>query len=172
LQIPSEANEDNLSDVRWEVIGHFRYKEREYLNDKINDLESNGKNKNVRDLYRGINEFKKGYQRRTNLIKDERGDLLADPRKSLNRWKNYFCQLLKIRRVGDVRQTEMHTDDPLVPEPSASGVGVAVGKLKRYKSPGADQIPGELIQAGGEALRSEIHKLIKSIWTKEELPHQ
>jgi hypothetical protein len=41
-----------------------------------------------------------------------------------------------------------------------------------YKSPGVDQIPAELIQAGGETLRSEIHKLIKLIWNKEELPHQ
>jgi hypothetical protein len=34
------------------------------------------------------------------------------------------------------------------------------------------QIPAELIQAGGETLRSEIHKLINSIWNKEELPEQ
>jgi hypothetical protein len=58
-----------------------------------------------------------------------------------------------------------------VPEPSISEVEVAIGKLKRYKSPGMDQIPAELIQAGGETLRSEIHKLIKLIWNKEELPH-
>jgi hypothetical protein len=60
LQDPSEANVDNLSDVRWEASGHFRNKKREYLKDKINKLESNSKNKNIRDLYRGINEFKKG----------------------------------------------------------------------------------------------------------------
>jgi hypothetical protein len=41
-----------------------------------------------------------------------------------------------------------------------------------YKSPGSDQIPAELIQAGGEILRSKIHKLINSIWNKEELPDQ
>jgi hypothetical protein len=44
--------------------------------------------------------------------------------------------------------------------------------LKRYKLPGNDEIPAELIQAGGETLRSEIHKLINSIWNKEELPDQ
>jgi sorting nexin-29 len=44
--------------------------------------------------------------------------------------------------------------------------------LKRYKSPGVDQIPSELIQAGRETLRSEIHKLIKLIRNKEELPPQ
>jgi hypothetical protein len=32
----------------------------------------------MRDLYRGINGFKKGYQPRSNIVKDERNDLLAD----------------------------------------------------------------------------------------------
>jgi hypothetical protein len=90
LQDPSEANEDNLIDVRRKASRHFMHKKREALKDKINELESNSNNKNIRDLYRGINEFKKGYQPRTNLVKDERCDLLADPHKILNRWKNYF----------------------------------------------------------------------------------
>jgi len=29
--------------------------------------------------YRGINDFKKGYHPRTNLVKDQKGDLVADP---------------------------------------------------------------------------------------------
>jgi hypothetical protein len=56
--------------------------------------------------------------------------------------------------------------------PSIPIVEVAIGKLKTYKSPGADQIPAELIQAGGETLHYEIHELVKLIWNKEELPHQ
>jgi hypothetical protein len=107
LQDPREANEGNLSDVRREASGHFRNKEREYLKNKINLFESNSKNKNIRDLYRSINEFKKGYQPRTNLVKDESGDLLVDPHKILNRWKNYFCQLLKEHGAGGVTRTEM-----------------------------------------------------------------
>jgi hypothetical protein len=106
------------------------------------------------------------------LVKDEGCDLIADSPKILNRWKNYFCQLLNLHGAGGVRQTEMHTIKPFVPEPNASEVKVAIGKLKRYKSPGVDQIPAELIQAGEETLRLEIHKVIKFIWNKEELPHQ
>jgi hypothetical protein len=45
---------------------------------EINELATNSKNKNIRDLYRGINEFKRGYRPRRNLMKDENGDLLAD----------------------------------------------------------------------------------------------
>jgi hypothetical protein len=105
------------------------------------------KDKNIRDLYRGITEFKKGYQPKTNLVNDERGDLL--PQKILTRWKNYFCQQLNLRGAGGVRQTEIHTAEPLVPQPSASEAEVGIGKLRRCKSPGADQIPTEMIQAGG-----------------------
>jgi hypothetical protein len=122
----------------------------EYLKDKINELESNSKNKNIRDLYRGINEFKKGYQPRTNSVKDERGNPLVDPHKIFNRWKNYFCELLNVHGAGGVRQTEIHTVEPFVPEPSVSEVEAAIGKLERYKSQGVDQIPAELIQAGVE----------------------
>jgi hypothetical protein len=67
------------------------------------------------------------------LVKDETGDLLVDPHKILNRWKNYLYQLLNIYGAGGVRQTEMHTAEPFVPEPSASEAEVAIGKLRRYK---------------------------------------
>jgi hypothetical protein len=142
------------------------------LKDSINELESNSKNKKIRDLYRCINVFKKGYQPRIYLVKDERGNLLADSHNILNRWKNYFCQLLNVHWAGGVRQSEMHTAKPFVPECSASEVEDAIGKLKRYKSPGFEHTPAELTQAEGETLHSEIHKLIKLIWNKEELPHQ
>jgi hypothetical protein len=46
---------------------------------------TNSKNKNIRDLYRGIDEFKKGYQPRSDLVKNENGDLLADSHSILNR---------------------------------------------------------------------------------------
>jgi hypothetical protein len=79
---------------------------------------------------------------------------------------------LNVHGAGGARQTEMHTAEPFVPEPSTSMVEVAIGKLKRTKSPGVQQIPEKIIQAEGEALCSEIHKLIKLIWNKEELCHQ
>jgi hypothetical protein len=141
------------------------------LNDKINELATNSKNKNIRDLYRGINEFKRGYQPRNNLVKDENGVLLADSHNILNRWKNYFSQLLNVHNVSDVMQIEVHTADPLVPGPSRLEVEIAIAKLKKYNSPGSDQIPAELIQTKGEILLSIIHKLINYIWNKE-LPDQ
>jgi hypothetical protein len=72
-----------------------------------------------------------------------------------------------------MRQTEIHTAEPFVPEASAAEVEVAIRKMKGHKAPGSDQIPAELIQAGGGGtLHSEIHKLIMLIWNKGELPYQ
>jgi hypothetical protein len=60
LQDPSEINGDKLNNVRPESSRYFRNKNREYLKDKMNELATNSKHKNVRDLYRGINEFEEG----------------------------------------------------------------------------------------------------------------
>jgi hypothetical protein len=66
----------------------------------------------------------------------------------------------------------IHTAEPLVPEPSLVEMEITIGKLKSYQSLGTYQILAELIKAGGEMLCSEIHKLVCSIWNKEELPQQ
>jgi len=59
---PGQRNVDNLNTVRCEAGRHFRNKKKEYLKAKIEELETNSKIKNFRDLYGGINDFKKGYR--------------------------------------------------------------------------------------------------------------
>jgi predicted site-specific integrase-resolvase len=85
-----------------------------YLKDKINDIARNSKNKNIRDLHRGVNECKRGYQPKSNLMKDENGDLLADSHRIVNKRKNYFSQLWNMHNDSEVRQIEVHTAEPLV----------------------------------------------------------
>ena len=112
-------------------------KKKAYLRARIQELETNSTNKNIRDLYRGISDFKTGCQPRCNIIKDEKGDLVADSHSIV-----------------------------------ASEVEFTVDKLKSHKSPGIDQIPAELIKAGGRTICLEIRKLITSIWKKEELAEE
>jgi hypothetical protein len=82
-------------------------------------------------------------------VKYENGELLADSHNILNGWKNYFSHLLNVHNVSDVRQIEVHTAEPLVPDSSRLEIEIAIAKLKKYKSPDSDQIPAELIQGGG-----------------------
>jgi len=142
------------------------------MKDKIEELETNSKIQNIRDLYRDISYFKKGYQPRSNIVKDEKGDLVADSHSIVARWRKYFSQLFNVQGVKDVRQAEIHTAEPLVPEPSAAESELAIEKVKNHKSPGIDQIPAKLIKAGSRTICLEIHKLITSIWKKEKLPEE
>jgi hypothetical protein len=98
----------------------------------------------------GLNAFKSGYQPRYNLVKDGNGDLITYSHHVLNRWKNYVSQLLNEHNVSDVMQILVYTAEPVVP---CQPVGkIVTAKLKKYKLPGSDQIPAEVIQAGGEML--------------------
>jgi hypothetical protein len=51
-----------------------------------------------------------------------------------------FSQLLNVHGVNDARQTEIRTAEPLVPEPSAFEVEMAIEKIKRHKSPDINQV--------------------------------
>jgi hypothetical protein len=116
---------------------------RRHLKTKIEELETDNKINNVRDLYRVINDFQKGYQPRTSIVKNEKGDLVAESDSIMARWRNYFTQLLNVRVFNDVRQAEIHTAEPVVPEPSAFEFELAIEKLKSHISPVTDQIPAE-----------------------------
>jgi hypothetical protein len=63
------------------------------------------------------------------LVKNVRGDLLEDLHTIVNRWLNYFYQLLNVLGVEFIGQTEIQTAEPFVPEPSISEVEVDIGKL-------------------------------------------
>jgi predicted site-specific integrase-resolvase len=118
-------------------------------------------------LQRGISDFNKGYQPRTNIVKVEKGDLVTDSHSILAGWRKHFSQMFNAHGINGVRHREIH-----IAEPSTFGSEKANEKIKRHKLLGIDQIPEKLIKAWVRMIRSEIHKLINSIWNKEELPEE
>ena len=74
---------------------------------EINELETGSKNRNIRDLYSGISDSNKVHQPRNNVVKHDRGDLIADSHNILARWRNNFSQLLNVHGVNDVRHTKI-----------------------------------------------------------------
>ena len=123
LQDPNQSNVDNRNNVRREASRHFRNKKKEYLKAETDEYETNSKiKKNIRDLYRSISYFKKGYLPRTNIVKDEKDKLVTDFHSILTRWRNHFFCLLNVHGVNVVRQVELRTTQRTVPEPCAFGV--------------------------------------------------
>jgi len=66
----------------------------------------------------------------------------------------------------------IHSPEPVAPELIVGEVVMAIEKQKRHTPPGIDRMPAELVKAEGRIFRSEIHKLINSVWNKEELPEK
>ena len=119
-----------------------------------------------------IRMYQNLYQARTNIEKDEEGDLVADIYSILSVWRNSFSQLLNVHEVKVVRHLETHTAEPRMLEPSAFEVEMAIEKPKRHKSPNTDQIPAERNKSERRQIRSEIYKPIDSIWIMEGLPEE
>ena len=80
---------------------------REHQKGRINELETNSKIKNTTDLHSCINKFMSSNHPRTNTVKDEKDDLVADSYSILSRWRNHFSQLLNAYGINNVRQTEI-----------------------------------------------------------------
>ena len=100
IQDPRQSNVDNLNNVRRELSRYFRDKKKANLRAKIEELETNSKIEIIRDLYRGNSDFKKGYQPRCNIVKDEKGDLVADSHNIVARGRNYRVRQ-RIGRFGN-----------------------------------------------------------------------
>jgi len=56
----------------------------------------------------GIIDFKKGYQPRNNIVKDEKCDLVTDSNNILDRWRNEFSQLFEYMGLA-ILGREKHT---------------------------------------------------------------
>jgi len=59
--------------------------------------------------------------------------LVADSHSILANGRNHFPQLSNIHGVNDVRQTEIHAAESLVPEPIDFEIMLAIEKLKSKK---------------------------------------
>jgi len=122
---------------------YFRHKKKECLKDKIENLKLTVKTKNIRDLYRGISDFKKGYRPRMNRVKEEKYPLVADYTEFRLGGGIVSLSSLNIHGFNDVRQTEIQTAEPLGPESIAFEVEKANEKLKRHTLQDTDQHPAE-----------------------------
>ena len=87
----TDPNKSNADNVGRKASRHFRNKNKKYLKAKIEELETNLE---IGDLYRGNIEVKKGYQPRTNILRDGKGDLVTDSQSILAGWRNHFSQIL------------------------------------------------------------------------------
>ena len=83
----------------------------------------------------------------------------------MNRWTEYYSELYNYRATGDpevlnVPPATNNDNHPILREE----VEAAVKTLKKGKSAGVDNIPAEIVLAGGEDMLSVLLIICNKIW--------
>ena len=143
---------------------------REFLEAKCKKIDNFMVQNKSREMYKEIKELTSTSESRLNVIKDSQGKTLTEDKDIASRWVEYCSKMYKADDDEDARVdlTSSRPDD--CPLPLRSEVEQAIRALKKHKSPGCDEICGEMILAGGEEAIDIYYTLIKKIWTSEKWP--
>ncbi|CAF4152005.1 unnamed protein product [Rotaria sordida] len=93
----------------------------------------------------------------------------------LNRWKEYFDEMLNVNTTISeqiLQQIPSPTidDEELARQdavPTLNEVAKAIEQIKNKKAPGKDDVPAELLKAGGNTVTEWLHEIIRDMWEQE-----
>ena len=143
----------------------------DWIKHQCTTIERNLRENNTKKAYQTVKDLTTTKQRRVNTIHDKAGKCLTEQQAILTRWTEYCMELYNHNLNGDpsvlnCSQTIEDEDFPILREE----VEMAVNSLKKGKSPGVDNIPAELVQAGGDAMVDTLTKICNKIWVTREWP--
>ena len=151
----------------------MRRAKEEWIANQCNEIEDNLSRNNTKKAYNITKELTSNKQNRPSSIQDKNGKCLTENTEIMNRWTEYCSDLYSHHTVGDPDKLKSHpstdTDSPPI---LREEVEEAVKALKKGKSAGIDNIPGELVQAGGESMIDALHTICQKIWQTGEWPTQ
>ena len=131
---------------------------------------------NTREAYGLIKMLRKEFAPRLNVIRNQEGTILQTNDDIKRRWTQYCSSLYKDPGGRDEMAKELEDIAPPGDEDPQdilySEVQTAINSLKRNKSPGSDGITAEMVQAGGEPLSQQIHKLCNKAWHEGTIPEE
>ncbi len=118
-----------------------------------------------------VKDFTTVKQGKATTVQDRARKCLAEECHILNRWTEYCSELYNYEANGDpsvlnCTQTDTEDDHPIL----RREVKAAVQSLKKGKSAGVDNIPGELVQAGGEDVITALTTICNKIWQTGKWP--
>ena len=136
-----------------------------WIEEQCQEIEDSLKKNTSKKTYQLVKDLTSTKQGRTTTIQDKDGKCLTEEQDILKRWSEYCSELYNYRATGDqeVLNVPPATDNdnyPILREE----VEAAVKSLKKGKSAGADNVPAELVQAGGEAMISALLTICNKTW--------
>ena len=142
-----------------------------WIGERCNEIEENLRKNNSKRAYQLVKDLTTVKQRKATTVQDRLAKCLTEERQILNRWTEYCSELYNHKTNGDpsvlnCTQTDTEDDHPILHRE----VEAAVQLLKKGKSAGVDNIPAELVQAGGEDVITALTTICNKIWQTGEWP--
>ena len=80
----------------------IRNKKKLYIKNTIESIEEDQKYNNAIKMCKTINQFKKGYQHKFNMIRNKKGELAMNTKERADIWKEYLDKLLNTEEINEV----------------------------------------------------------------------
>ena len=121
-----------------------------WIREQCSETEENLRKNNSTGAYQLVKNLTTVKQGKATTIHDRSGKCLTEEGEVMNRWTEYCTELYNHKASGDPSvldcpRTDTEDDHPIL----RKEVEAAVQLLKKGKSTGVDNIPVELVEAGG-----------------------
>ena len=142
----------------------------EWIGAKCEEIETCLNKNNSKRAIQLVKDLTSEKQGKSSTIQDKSWKCLTEEKEILSRWTEYCSELYNYEscggNAGDCSQPPEEDLQPILREE----VEIAVASLKKGKSAGVDNIPAELIQAGGETMIDVLTEICNKIWRTGEWP--
>ena len=174
----------DLKKKRYEAEGAKEYREanrriqkavkkakEDWIGAQCEEIETCLNKNNSKRAYQLVKDLTSEKQGRSSTIQDKSGKCLTEEKEILSRWTEYCSELYNYESCGDntVLDCSQPPEEDLQPI-LREEVEIAVASLKKGKSAGVDNIPAELVQAGGETMTDVLTEICNRIWRTGEWP--
>jgi hypothetical protein len=113
----------------------------------ILDLQETYSRNGTKKFFESVRNIKRGFQPRTNLCRDKKGNLVTGEQQALERWTEYFKDLLcNSPEEKTIGEKIYYGPEPFISPPTANVVYNVIRKLKLNRAPGDDCTNAELIK--------------------------
>jgi len=169
--IDNVEKENNYIICKKEVNNIIRYEKRRYTKNMLEETEEHQKMNRSRLLFQNINALRKGFKKQEKFLKNCDGMLITDPNDILDKWKDYFENLLNCDEPIDTfNWTDVEPNESEYLPPSRIEIAEQIKRLKNHKTPGEDGIQAEILKKLDEEAISNIHNLVDLVWKEEKIP--
>ena len=153
-----------------------RQDKEQWIHDQCEEVEKGLSVGSTRQAYNLIKKLRQKPTPRLNVLRSKEGTILQSNDEIKQRWTQYCFDLYKDHGGGDEVVEELEEITPLIAEDPQdilyAEVQAAIDMLKKNKSPGSDGITAEMLQAGGEQLVRQMHKLCNRAWHEGTIPDE